>query len=494
MTTESSKNVEETVRDSKQNLIKLYQSETFSLDGILLVCVKGPHQGLEILFDKEHLVIGRDAWCDIALPEDKRLSRCHCELTINSEGVIVQDLQSKNGVFLNGNRVFRAPFMQEQRLLVGDSVFTLMPTQKSQAIKVHHYDQSGLLVGKNPKMRKLFSMLERIADSDISLLLLGETGTGKTSVARALHEQSGRSDGPFVTVNCGALASTLVEASLFGYEVGAFTDAKQQHQGFFEQADSGTLFLDEIGELPAALQPKLLDVLERQSLRRLGGEKEIKVNFRLITATHRDPKDAIEMGTLREDLFYRLAGIELEVPPLRERLEDIPLLVQSIFADKNFGKRTIPLCTQDAIRKLQRHLWPGNIRELKNVLHRSFVLLKGNTLQAEDIFMRGSILNHGPEPHPQDESQCSLDTLSDFVDDQPLQVQMERWEKVVLLSSLEASDWNVVKTAKQLGVSRSVLYSRIQKHNLKRPDKDNILAELFPHGTQTPDAKTDSAE
>lgn len=291
-------------------------SKRIKTEDATLLVIDGPHKGHTLHLEEEIVLIGRGNWCDLVLAKDRQISKEHAELRITEEGIVLRDLNSRNGVFLNQIRVLEAFLPDSAVIQVGESTLQLQTQAIHKEITVPYHDKSQLLVGCSSKMRKIFSMMARLGPQDIPIVLTGETGTGKTSMARAIHEQSARHKGPFVIVNCGALSPSLIEGLFFGYEKGAFTGAAQKHRGFFEQADGGTLFLDELGELPLELQPKLLDVLERGKVRRLGGEREQTVNFRLISSTHRDLGTEVESGHFRRDLFYRVAVSEIHIPPL----------------------------------------------------------------------------------------------------------------------------------------------------------------------------------
>jgi DNA-binding NtrC family response regulator len=454
MTSKTSASDKTTVLASNQYR-NLFQSHSIKVGARSLICTTGPHRGLEIPLNKEILALGRAEWCDIALPQDPLVSRHHCDILLTSDGIRIQDLQSNNGTFVNETQVFEAPLHHSFR--IGGSTFVLQAGEAETQVKIPWYDQSGLLVGKSRSMRKLFSMLTRLGKSDLSVLLLGETGTGKSTVARALHEQSQRENGPFVTVNCGALSPSLIEASLFGYEKGAFTGADRKHLGFFEQAHKGTLFLDEIGELPLELQPKLLDVLERKRLHRLGGKQEIEVDFRLITATLSNLEEHLEQKLFREDLYYRLAVAELEVPPLRERLDDIPLLVDYIL--HNLDSKQTPALAPDALERLCQEHWPGNVRQLRNVLERTLVFLDGPVIGEEDLsFSRRQADSSTKQGH-----------LAHLVQTTgTLKERLQAEERRILLHVLQEHDWNIADVLDELDISRSSLYNRMQKLNIKR--------------------------
>jgi DNA-binding NtrC family response regulator len=442
-----------------------FHSTTLSIKDFTLECVAGPHQGMSLLLEQELLHIGRASWCEIPLTEDKRISRHHCELRVTSEGLHVRDLESRNGTFLGGLRVFEALLIPGITLQVGSSHFQLKESQSRRQIKVNYHDNSGRLVGCSPEMRKIFTILNRLGPADAPVLLLGETGTGKTSIAAALHEQSKRADKPFVTVNCGSLPSGLIESSLFGYEKGAFTGANQQHLGFFEQANGGTLFLDEIGELPLELQPKLLDVLERKKVRRLGGMQEIPVDFRLVSATHRNLSLGIEQKTFREDLYYRLAVMELEVPSLRQRMEDIPFLAEHILSSLQ-PNRALEL-DDSAIQLLQSLEWSGNVRELRNTLERSLLFLDGDVLTAEEIVLPRTATAAKTAATPE-KSEAGAQGVGDILDGRTLSERLDAQESQILKATLEALNWDIPKAVQQLGVSRSALYNRLKKYGIER--------------------------
>src|SRR5579862_1636668 len=242
------------------------------------------------------------------------------------------------------------------------------------------------LVGDSPEMHAIFAVIEKVADTPSTVLITGESGTGKELVAKALHEGSSRKNGPFIKINCAAIPKTLMESELFGYEKGAFTGATSSKPGRFELADGGTLFLDEIGEIPVEMQVKLLRAIQESEFERVGGLKTIKVDVRLITATNRDLEQETARGNFREDLYYRLNVVPLQIPPLRKRIGDIPLLVQHIIKKFNERlKKTITGISDEALAVLETHGWPGNIRELENVLERTILFCKGDRIEREDL-------------------------------------------------------------------------------------------------------------
>ena len=236
-------------------------------------------------------------------------------------------------------------------------------------------------------MKDFVDLVKRVAESDTSLLICGETGVGKERLARAIHNQTERREGPFVSVNCGALPENLLESELFGHEAGAFTGATKQRKGRFEQASGGTILLDEIGEMPAHLQVNLLTVLQRREVTRLGGKTPISVDVRIIAATNRDLREDVKAGRFREDLFYRLNVVYLEIPPLRERPEDLPDLIGRFMRHfrRSLGRKNLMEITEEAMQVLLHHSWPGNVRELINVLERATLLARGDKITTQDL-------------------------------------------------------------------------------------------------------------
>ena len=310
------------------------------------------------------------------------------------------------------------------------------------------------LVWKSDAMRRVMAQLDRVATSESRVCILGETGTGKELVARAVHERSARREKPFVTLNCAAVPSELIESELFGHEKGSFTGAAARHLGKFEQAHGGTLFLDEIGDMPPAMQAKLLRLLQEGELERIGGERPIIVNTRVIVATHRDLEALVRKGTFREDLYHRIFVFPITVPPLRERVEDIPLLTEhfaSIVAEQNGWKpRTF---SPEAIEQLTRYSWPGNVRELRNVVERLLLL-------TDDVVDGGTarqILAGRHADSLEADLQVRLRASSG-----PLADRVTAFEREVVLAELQAHGYNVAETARALGLERSHFYKKCQ--------------------------------
>jgi len=323
------------------------------------------------------------------------------------------------------------------------------------------------LVGSGPAMTKLLAQIDRVAASETRICILGETGTGKELVARAIHEKSPRHENAFITLNCAAVPAELIESELFGHEKGAFTGAAGRHTGKFEQAEGGTLFLDEIGDMPLAMQAKLLRVLEEGEVERVGGDKPIKVNVRVIVATHRNLEDLVKKNEFRADLFHRVFVFPLALPPLRERREDFPALVSHFaqqVAKQNGWKEK--LFSDDAIAELRRYPWPGNVRELRNVVERLVLLSTENNVTDDDVRLAlpaGEISPVAPSLADAAAGQGTLDQRT------------EAFEREVLLAEIRRHNFHMTNVARALGLERSHLYKKCQQlgidlQSLRRPE------------------------
>jgi DNA-binding NtrC family response regulator len=316
--------------------------------------------------------------------------------------------------------------------------------------ELHKQYQFYDLISKSGKMQKVFDLAHTVAKSNSNILILGESGTGKELLARATHNESLRAARPFVPVSCVALTETLLESELFGHEKGAFTDAIAQKKGKFELADGGTIFLDEIGDISPKLQLSLLRVLQEKEFTRVGGTQPIKVDVRIIAATNRDLKKAVDEGTFRDDLYYRLNVISIELPPLRVHKEDIPLLVHHFIEKLNIeGVGKCERISEEALELLIKYDWPGNVRELENVIERAMVITKGTIIKAEDLNLPSQVTQ------PKDDVSPSGDKTIKSI------------EKKHIAKILSENNWNIQKSAEQLGIDRVTLYNKIKKYKLK---------------------------
>ncbi len=307
----------------------------------------------------------------------------------------------------------------------------------------------GNIVGKSKAMKEVFDLVRRVAPTKATVLITGESGTGKELVAKAIHYNSPRKDGPFVSVSCSALSPSLLESELFGHEKGAFTGAISSRKGRFELADKGTLFLDEIGDIPLDIQVKLLRVIQEKNFERVGGNKNIAVDVRIIAATNRDLKKAIKEGSFRDDLYFRLNVVHINLPPLRKRKEDIPLLVNTFLErfKKEVGRPELSI-SPEALHKLYNYDWPGNVRELENVIESAVILAKGDVIEPHDLV---------GELSSEDEKFLETD----------LPRYLERIERELIERALRESDNVQVQAAKKLGITKSLLQYKMKKYGLK---------------------------
>ena len=411
---------------------------------------------------------------------DPTVSRLHGELEVREDGVWVRDLGSRNGTFVDGLQVTGARVPDKGRVRFGstDLVVDYNPGQL-RTVEIWPHTGFGKLVGQSLRMRELFSTLARLAPMDASVLIYGETGTGKELVARAIHDASPRATKPFVVVDCAALPENLLDAELFGHTKGAFTGAVGARSGAIEAADGGTVFLDEIGELPIAMQPKLLRVLESRTVRRVGETQHRSVDVRFLSATHRDLLTMVNAGEFREDLYFRLAVLPVHVPPLRERTEDIQTLV-SHFLRSAGGPAHV---SSELMRELTSRPWRGNVRELRNFVERARALGATQAL---------AMMQHGPPPSPPTTSDSpgpasspSLSVMASApiipgpplpaadegrVFEQAYKDFRESWidsgEKEYVRRLLVRHDRNVAAAAREAEVDRTYIYRLIRKHEL----------------------------
>lgn len=310
------------------------------------------------------------------------------------------------------------------------------------------------IVGVSKSMQDVFRVIERVANSTATVLITGESGTGKELIARALHTQSGRSAGPFVAINCGAIPSELLESELFGYEKGAFTGAHSSKKGLVEQAEGGTLFLDEVSELLPRLQVKLLRVLQERELQRVGGDRAIKVDVRVIAATNADLTERIRSGEFRSDLFYRLNVVSVRIPPLRERVDDILPLAHH-FLHKHGHAQHVTGFAPVTVQILRRYQWPGNVRELENVIERATLLAKGEEITVADLPVELNVGSPVDRPPPSGKS---------------LSAAREDFERYFILECLRRHNGNISRAAREAGLHRQNFYQKLHKYNIQRKD------------------------
>jgi transcriptional regulator with PAS, ATPase and Fis domain len=419
--------------------------------------VKGPDSGRSVEAAGRLLTVGTSPESDLVLTDDT-VSRRHLEVELSEVGFRVRDAGSTNGVRVGALRVYDASFEGQVELSLGETVLAITPLAETEDREQTASPRFGDLLGGSRKMRQLFADLERLAPSALSVLIEGETGAGKDVVAESIHRASTRSEGPYVVFDCSAVAPTLIESELFGHERGAFTGATSAREGVFEEADGGTLFLDEIGELPKELQPKLLRVLERREIKRLGGRGTLAVDVRVLAATNRNLAGEVARGNFRQDLYYRIAAAKVSVPPLRERLEDIPMLVERFLTlDKHaFSLRAVP---EQVWEMFQAHRWPGNVRELRNAVQR-LVIAPELSLHMTDEGVPG-------EPKEAHGARAGDDATQAI---EPLRVARrdaaESFERHYLESVLKRTGGNVTRAAALAEVSRQMIQKLMRKHDI----------------------------
>ncbi len=393
---------------------------------------------------------------------DSTVSRVHAELDPREDGLWVRDLQSRNGTWIDDVRVTGGLIPDGGTLRVGTtSMRVVYGPADSAPVEVWPTSTFGPLLGDSPRMRELFALLALVARSDAAALVQGETGTGKELVARAIHDASPRSAGPFVVVDCAALAESVLDAELFGHARGAFTGAVGQRAGAFEAAHGGTVFLDEIGEVPLALQPKLLRVMESKTVRRVGEVEHRAIDVRFVSATHRDLLSMVAQGLFREDLYFRLSVLPATLPSLRERPRDIPLLIAH-FAARSGGSLTLPAAESS---RLQLHPWAGNVRELRNFVERALALGLERAMQSLDGGGRATAPPPAPPP-----AAAPADVAPHASFDLPFREFRDAWgddgERQYISYLLARYARDTLKIAAAAQIDRSYVYRLLRKYDL----------------------------
>ena len=418
-----------------------------------LVVTAGPDAGTSFDSRGEQAVIGSHETADLRL-EDRAVSRFHCEIRLGEDSVRLRDLGSSNGTRIAGIAVVDAFLVPGTTFSIGRSEVRFDLSDGRVDVPLSREERFGRLVGVSPAMRALFEVLERAAPSEATVLLQGESGTGKDVAAESIHMRSPRSGGPLIVVDCAALAPTLLESELFGHERGSFTGATSARAGAAESAATGTLFLDEIGELPLDLQPKLLRLLERREVKRLGETRYRPVDVRVLAATNRNLKTMVNERRFRSDLYYRLAVVPVVIPPLRERVEDLPLLVEELLRDLDLvGRPEVAGMRQpEFYAELARHDWPGNIRELRHYIEHALLFSQLPAL-------------------PESEAPPAADGGPPVEDHLPFSTARVRalasFERRYLAATLERHGGNVSAAARSSGVDRAHFYRLLHRHGFR---------------------------
>jgi transcriptional regulator with GAF, ATPase, and Fis domain len=427
-----------------------------------LVVVNGADAGREVEISKPRLTGGRSIINDLVL-SDKAISGAHFELNAADDGYRLRDLDSTNGVYCGDLRIREVYLKPGMQFRVGHTELRFQPMQEIVEIALSKRDSFEQVVGSSLRMREIFATLEKVAPSELTVLVTGETGTGKEMIARGIHQSSPRKHKPFVVLDCGAIPKDLIESTLFGHEKGSFTGAVGQHHGCFEQAQGGTIFLDEIGELDINLQPKLLRVLENRELKRVGGDRLIKIDVRVVAATNRDLRQMVNAGTFREDLYFRLSVIHVELPPLRDRKDDIPSLAETFLKEIGQRRGMRMEFAPDALQMMTTHSWSGNVRELKNVVERAASLCEGPVVRRSDLmFNRDTSPNRPPASDP-----AALPEIPAGLDfKEAKQRVVDAFELQYLKALLERHDGNITRSAQEAGLTRYHLRELLKRHGL----------------------------
>jgi two-component system, NtrC family, response regulator GlrR len=425
-----------------------------------LVVTAGPDAGKSFDSRGEQAVIGSHETADLRL-EDRAVSRFHCEVRLGEDSVRLRDLGSSNGTRIAGLALVDAFLIPGTTFAIGRSEIRFDLSDGRVDVPLSREERFGRLVGVSPAMRALFEVLERAAPSEATVLLQGESGVGKEIAAESIHMRSPRRDGPLIVVDCAALAPTLLESELFGHERGAFTGAASARAGAAESASTGTLFLDEIGELPLDLQPKLLRLLERREVKRLGETRYRSVDVRVLAATNRNLKTMVNDRRFRSDLYYRLAVVPVVIPPLRERVEDLPLLVDEVLRDLDLAGRpeVAGMRQPEFYAELARHDWPGNIRELRHFIEHAIIFSQPPALPEQ-----GAAAGEAGQPAPADGGAPVEDHL-------PFRSARERalasFERRYLAATLERHGGNVSAAARSSGIDRAHFYRLLHRHGFR---------------------------
>ena len=434
---------EATVCDNAARAVELLRTETFDL--ILSDVVMPGRSGLELLEDLKK--------AEVKTPIILISGQANIEMAVKATKLGALDFLEK-------------PLSTDKLLLTVENALRLSRLEDENR-ELRHRLGKHELVGSGPAMKKLMAQIERVAASETRVCILGETGTGKELVARAIHEKSPRHENPFITLNCAAVPAELIESELFGHEKGAFTGAAAKHVGKFEQADGGTLFLDEIGDMPVAMQAKLLRVLEEGEVERVGGDKPIRVNARVVVATHRNLEELVKQNGFRRDLFHRIYVFPLTLPPLRERPEDFPELTAHFagqVAAQNGWKQKI--FADDAISELRKYGWPGNVRELRNVVERLILLAADESITAADVRLILPTSEGDSGSGAAGSSGGATGTLAE---------RTETFEREVMLAEIRRHNFHMTNVARALGLERSHLYKKCQQlgidlQSLRKPE------------------------
>ncbi|MRG95431.1 sigma 54-interacting transcriptional regulator [Polyangium spumosum] len=461
------------MQDLSFTLTSIDEGRSLRLPNLRAIVTLPDRQTLTAPLGLGPLLLGKSPECDLVV-HDPKVSRVHCEVRLTEKGVLVRDTDSRNGTFIRDVRIVEAFVPPGVPVTVGDSTLVVQPSGGAAVLPLSARSAFGSALGESLAMRALFAKLERIAKTEETILLLGESGTGKEVLARSIHQESRRASGPYVIVDCGAVPSNTIESELFGMVVGAATGAVNR-AGFFEAAHHGTIFIDEIGELPLEAQQKLLRVIEARTVRRLGSTQERAIDVRIVAATHRNLRSMVAEGKFRQDLYFRLSVLELQVPPLRERREDIPLLVERFLSSRNPPLRASDL-PPETIPMLLGYDWPGNVRELRNVITRLVLfpellheILGPEAGGAPAARAASPPVDEAAKVNPE-EAEEKLGKLLELSLPEAREAVLAELERKYATAKLRRYDGNISRAAEAMGVSRQLLHRLLDRHGIRAKD------------------------
>lgn len=446
-------------------------NKTTRVRRVMLRVTAGPDKGSQIQVANQRITVGRSAVNDLVLT-DSSVSGTHIEIILNDrKGILLRDLGSTNGTSVSGVRLREAWIEPGAKISLGKTELEFLSAD-SVEVRLSEQDHYGAMWGASPAMREVFAVLEKIAPTEMNVLIGGETGCGKELVARALHDESPRAEKPFVVLDCGSLPRDLAEAAILGHKKGAFTGAINDRAGAFEDANGGTLFLDEIGELPLELQPKLLRVLDRREVQRIGETQVRKVDVRVVAATHRDLRKMVGQGLFREDLYFRLSVMAVDLPPLRDRGDDVQLLAERFLQDFERLRGSSVKLSSAAKNALSEEQWPGNVRELRNTIERAAYLAKGGVIEPSDLFIGR---RRAPAARPAEAQMADADGVLPAPDyERPFkeakQELLDVFEREYFKRLLAKTDHNLSRAAGEAGITRYYLrelLKRLGMHKVK---------------------------
>jgi DNA-binding NtrC family response regulator len=450
---------------------------------VMLRVTAGPDQGAQIQVARPRITVGRSAVNDLVLT-DTSVSGTHLQITLGDKrGILLRDLDSTNGTLIAGLRVREAYIEPGTTISLGKTDVLFLSADEVE-VPLSGQDHFGALWGASPAMREVFATLEKVAPTEMSVMIGGQTGTGKELVARALHDESNRAEGPFVVLDCGSLPRDLAEAAILGHRKGSFTGAISDRPGAFEEANGGTLFLDEVGELPLDLQPKLLRVLDRREVQRIGESQVRKVDVRVVAATHRDLRQMVGQGQFREDLYFRLSVMTVELPPLRERGEDILLLARKFLEDFARVHGRAPQLNHEAKQLLLAEPWPGNIRQLKNTIERAAHLSHNLVIEPADLHLSrregrpGVAKKFGDQDTAEPATTAAAPVANEELYALPFkeakQHVVDEFEKAYFERLLAKTDNNLSRASAEAGITRYYLRELLKRLGMHKGSKKII--------------------